>query len=303
VERGVGHSRVQRAWARPVRRPGRGGTPTGVCAAFKQVHLLPAALSAQAPSSGICEDTKVQSQNLNGARSRAQGCEASTDLQNPGPRQGLRPGEWITPTPSRILPASCAMKRSAGCRLLLSVSGGAWRSTRALPCAACASRRAWLLLGAVMTHEPPPAAAFGESCSLPIPEIVAIGGQSDGKSSLLEAFLGVCARARSGRCTACLQRCQPDSGARHSWALPHACRLAQRTVAHALPWRSPPPRLASPGPRPQSSLSPLPPPNRPLPVPLQRARGGDGHAPPPDRPDGPRPGGAAAAVPAAGGGR
>jgi hypothetical protein len=35
------------------------------------------------------------------------------------------------------------------------------------------------------------AVAFGESCSLPIPEIVAIGGQSDGKSSLLEAFLGV----------------------------------------------------------------------------------------------------------------
>eukprot|EP00775_Hariotina_reticulata_P011152 gene11152-11304_t len=34
------------------------------------------------------------------------------------------------------------------------------------------------------------AVAFGESCSLPIPEIVAIGGQSDGKSSLLEAFLG-----------------------------------------------------------------------------------------------------------------
>lgn len=33
------------------------------------------------------------------------------------------------------------------------------------------------------------AVAFGES--LPIPEIVAIGGQSDGKSSLLEAFLGV----------------------------------------------------------------------------------------------------------------
>uniref|UniRef100_A0A061RLP0 Dynamin-related gtpase n=1 Tax=Tetraselmis sp. GSL018 TaxID=582737 RepID=A0A061RLP0_9CHLO len=32
------------------------------------------------------------------------------------------------------------------------------------------------------------AVAFGES--LPIPEIVAIGGQSDGKSSLLEAFLG-----------------------------------------------------------------------------------------------------------------
>ena len=31
-------------------------------------------------------------------------------------------------------------------------------------------------------------AAFGEK--LPIPEIVAIGGQSDGKSSLLEAFLG-----------------------------------------------------------------------------------------------------------------
>lgn len=27
--------------------------------------------------------------------------------------------------------------------------------------------------------------------SFPIPEIVAIGGQSDGKSSLLEAFLGV----------------------------------------------------------------------------------------------------------------
>lgn len=35
------------------------------------------------------------------------------------------------------------------------------------------------------------AVAFGESCSLPIPEIVAIGGQSDGKSSLMEAFLGV----------------------------------------------------------------------------------------------------------------
>lgn len=34
------------------------------------------------------------------------------------------------------------------------------------------------------------AVAFGESCSVPIPEIVAIGGQSDGKSSLLEAFLG-----------------------------------------------------------------------------------------------------------------
>lgn len=33
------------------------------------------------------------------------------------------------------------------------------------------------------------AVAFGES--LPIPEIVAVGGQSDGKSSLLEAFLGV----------------------------------------------------------------------------------------------------------------
>lgn len=32
------------------------------------------------------------------------------------------------------------------------------------------------------------AVAFGEK--LPIPEIVAIGGQSDGKSSLLEAFLG-----------------------------------------------------------------------------------------------------------------
>lgn len=33
------------------------------------------------------------------------------------------------------------------------------------------------------------ALAFGEA--LPIPEIVAIGGQSDGKSSLMEAFLGV----------------------------------------------------------------------------------------------------------------
>eukprot|EP00878_Enallax_costatus_P038215 GHUV01043389.1.p2 GENE.GHUV01043389.1~~GHUV01043389.1.p2 ORF type:complete len:111 (+),score=18.03 GHUV01043389.1:222-554(+) len=41
------------------------------------------------------------------------------------------------------------------------------------------------------------AVAFGES--LPIPEIVAIGGQSDGKSSLLEAFLGVSNRASSGR--------------------------------------------------------------------------------------------------------
>lgn len=46
-------------------------------------------------------------------------------------------------------------------------------------------------------------AAFGESCSLPIPEIVAIGGQSDGKSSLLEAFLGVRAPGREagGRAT------------------------------------------------------------------------------------------------------
>lgn len=35
------------------------------------------------------------------------------------------------------------------------------------------------------------AVAFGDQCSLPIPEIVAIGGQSDGKSSLMEAFLGV----------------------------------------------------------------------------------------------------------------
>jgi hypothetical protein len=32
------------------------------------------------------------------------------------------------------------------------------------------------------------AADFGEK--LPIPEIVAVGGQSDGKSSLLEALLG-----------------------------------------------------------------------------------------------------------------
>ena len=35
------------------------------------------------------------------------------------------------------------------------------------------------------------AVAFGETFA--IPEIVAIGGQSDGKSSLLEAFLGVSA--------------------------------------------------------------------------------------------------------------
>ncbi len=34
------------------------------------------------------------------------------------------------------------------------------------------------------------AAAVAHGESLPIPEIVAIGGQSDGKSSLLEAFLG-----------------------------------------------------------------------------------------------------------------
>ena len=33
------------------------------------------------------------------------------------------------------------------------------------------------------------ACAFGEQ--IPIPEIVAVGGQSDGKSSLLEALLGV----------------------------------------------------------------------------------------------------------------
>lgn len=41
------------------------------------------------------------------------------------------------------------------------------------------------------------AVAFGEN--LPIPEIVAIGGQSDGKSSLLEAFLGVSAKCRHKR--------------------------------------------------------------------------------------------------------
>ena len=40
------------------------------------------------------------------------------------------------------------------------------------------------------------AVAFGEQ--LPIPEIVAIGGQSDGKSSLLEAFLGVRNRRGEG---------------------------------------------------------------------------------------------------------
>lgn len=39
------------------------------------------------------------------------------------------------------------------------------------------------------------AVAFGEN--LPIPEIVAIGGQSDGKSSLLEAFLGVSVGCRA----------------------------------------------------------------------------------------------------------
>jgi hypothetical protein len=44
------------------------------------------------------------------------------------------------------------------------------------------------------------AVAFGDSCNLPIPEIVAIGGQSDGKSSLMEAFLGV----RSSRPTGIL---------------------------------------------------------------------------------------------------
>jgi hypothetical protein len=44
------------------------------------------------------------------------------------------------------------------------------------------------------------AVAFGDQCSLPIPEIVAIGGQSDGKSSLMEAFLGVSVR-HSGRIT------------------------------------------------------------------------------------------------------
>ena len=45
------------------------------------------------------------------------------------------------------------------------------------------------------------AVAFGEA--LPIPEIVTIGGQSDGKSSLLEALLGVsgrCAQRGSNRC-------------------------------------------------------------------------------------------------------
>ena len=40
------------------------------------------------------------------------------------------------------------------------------------------------------------AVAFGED--LPIPEIVAIGGQSDGKSSLLEALLGVSQHSPSG---------------------------------------------------------------------------------------------------------
>jgi len=45
------------------------------------------------------------------------------------------------------------------------------------------------------------AVAFGDSCSLPIPEIVAIGGQSDGKSSLMEAFLGV-GMAKQTTCSA-----------------------------------------------------------------------------------------------------
>jgi hypothetical protein len=56
------------------------------------------------------------------------------------------------------------------------------------------------------------AVAFGESCSLPIPEIVAIGGQSDGKSSLLEAFLGVRRSCSRHSTPACLRAPPPQPG-------------------------------------------------------------------------------------------
>lgn len=47
------------------------------------------------------------------------------------------------------------------------------------------------------------AAAVAHGESLPIPEIVAIGGQSDGKSSLLEAFLGFRFNIRCNVAAAC----------------------------------------------------------------------------------------------------
>lgn len=91
------------------------------------------------------------------------------------------------------------MRRSSASRRQLSVRG------------VCEERCIWrLALATSLCHRchnlratnpnlptPPPnhhhlkkTTAFGESCRLPIPEIVAVGGQSDGKSSLLEALLG-----------------------------------------------------------------------------------------------------------------
>jgi hypothetical protein len=62
------------------------------------------------------------------------------------------------------------------------------------------------------------AVAFGET--LPIPEIVAIGGQSDGKSSLLEAFLGVSNRYF------CFCWCSSD------FLVPKRCLIPQMTYKY-----------------------------------------------------------------------
>lgn len=72
------------------------------------------------------------------------------------------------------------------------------------------------------------AVAFGDSCSLPIPEIVAIGGQSDGKSSLMEAFLGV---------SCCSTSAAPTQQHEHHHQLTPTCRPSVAACA-AMPTNS-----------------------------------------------------------------
>lgn len=178
-----------------------------------------------------------------------------------------RPRRWRSrQTCSTIPHPGCAMKRSAVSRRRRSV-----RARGACAAHAKLAAAAELTPTPRRTDTPPPHAAFGESCSLPVPEIVAIGGQSDGKSSLLEAFLGVRWRG------APMQRAAPTS-ASSARLRPLACHAS---LHHPL---SPPPLVSAP-------------------VPLQRARGGDGDAPPPDRADGARPRRRTAALPAAGRGQ
>lgn len=113
--------------------------------------------------------------------------------------------------------------------------------------------------------------------TLNIPEIVAIGGQSDGKSSLLEAFLGV-RRRLSGRQAA--PSCDAAGSTRQRGT--HVATLRCCTAASMchIPVRPPAPA-----------------------VPLQHHVLGDGHAPAADRADGARPLGAGAALPPAGRGQ